>query len=84
MFQSGHEAHRVKLSQAPHEIPPGSARRRIKERKLPRIGGKLRQARIEILEQNETDSLSQCEVIENVVARDGVEPPTPAFSGLTC
>jgi hypothetical protein len=21
-------------------------------------------------------------VIENVVARDGVEPPTPAFSGL--
>ena len=22
------------------------------------------------------------QVIENVVARDGVEPPTPAFSGL--
>jgi len=21
-------------------------------------------------------------VIENIVARDGVEPPTPAFSGL--
>jgi hypothetical protein len=23
------------------------------------------------------------EVIENMVARDGVEPPTPAFSGAT-
>jgi len=22
------------------------------------------------------------EVLENVVARDGIEPPTPAFSGL--
>jgi hypothetical protein len=26
--------------------------------------------------------LEAAQVIENVVARDGLEPPTPAFSGL--
>jgi hypothetical protein len=29
-----------------------------------------------------TNALSGLEVLENVVARDGLEPPTPAFSGL--
>jgi hypothetical protein len=37
----------------------------------------------EFLEQNGTEiRLRATQEIEKMVARDGVEPPTPAFSGL--
>jgi len=31
---------------------------------------------------NETANLEVCKLLKNLVARDGIEPPTPAFSGL--
>ena len=31
---------------------------------------------------NQNPELSTCKVFEKMVARDGIEPPTPAFSGL--